>query len=102
MIANEKIIYRSPDPANIYLYTPALLEGFNGRFVAAVDLGGPGTDKLTGPQSDLGDYKTGNQIRVLLSDDRGNTWRETSARIPMMHEILFKAGNALCFLKLVK
>ena len=95
MIANEKIIYRSPDPANIYLYTPALLEGFNGRFVAAVDLGGPGTDKLTGPKSDLGDYKTGNQIRVLLSDDRGNTWRETSARIPMMHEILFKAGKAL-------
>ena len=47
MIANEKIIYRSPDPANIYLYTPALLEGFNGRFIAAVDLGGPGTDKLT-------------------------------------------------------
>ena len=92
---NEKIIYASPDPKGIYLYTPALIEGFDGRLVAAVDLGGPGTDKLTGPRSTLGDYRTGNQVRVLVSDDKGETWTETPARLPMMHEILFKAGNAL-------
>ena len=84
-----------PNPDSIYLYTPAIVEGFDGRFVVAVDYGGPGTYALDGVKSDFGDYKAGNQIRVLLSDDKGRTWRETPARIPMMHEILFKAGSSL-------
>ncbi|MBP5218896.1 MAG: exo-alpha-sialidase [Bacteroidales bacterium] len=94
-IAGERVIATSPNPDSIYLYTPAIVEGFGGRFVVAVDYGGPGTYSLDGPKSDFGDYKAGNQIRVLLSDDKGRTWRETAARIPMMHEILFKAGGSL-------
>ena len=94
-VADEKVIATSPNPDSIYLYTPAIAEGFGGRFVVAVDYGGPGTYALDGPKSDFGDYKAGNQIRVLLSDDKGKTWRETPARIPMMHEILFKAGGSL-------
>ena len=95
LLAGEKVITTSPNPDSIYLYTPAIAEGFGGRFVVAVDYGGPGTYALDGPKSDFGDYKAGNQIRVLLSDDKGRTWRETPARIPMMHEILFKAGGSL-------
>ena len=95
MIADESVIAASPAPDSIYLYTPGIVEGFDGRFVVAVDYGGPGTAALDGPKSDFGDYKAGNQIRVLLSDDRGRHWRGTSARIPMMHEILFKAGESL-------
>ena len=95
LLAGEKVITTSPNPDSIYLYTPAIAEGFEGRFVVAVDYGGPGTYSLDGPKSDFGDYKAGNQIRVLLSDDKGRTWRETPARIPMMHEILFKAGGSL-------
>ena len=95
LLAGEKVITTSPNPDSIYLYTPAIAEGFGGRFVVAVDYGGPGTYSLDGPKSDCGDYKAGNQIRVLLSDDKGRTWRETPARIPMMHEILFKAGGSL-------
>ena len=95
LLAGEKVITTSPNPDSIYLYTPAIAEGFGGRFVVAVDYGGPGTYSLDGPKSDFGDYKAGNQIRVLLSDDKGRTWRETPARIPMMHEILFKAGDRL-------
>ena len=95
LLAGEKVITTSPNPDSIYLYTPAIAEGFGGRFVVAVDYGGPGTYSLDGPKSDFGDYKAGNQIRVLLSDDKGKTWRETPARIPMMHEILFKAGGSL-------
>lgn len=95
LLAGEKVITTSPNPDSIYLYTPAIAEGFGGRFVVAVDYGGPGTYSLDGPKSDFGDYKAGNQIRVLLSDDKGRTWRETPARIPMMHEILFKAGGSL-------
>ena len=95
LLAGEKVITTSPNPDSIYLYAPAIAEGFGGRFVVAVDYGGPGTYSLDGPKSDFGDYKAGNQIRVLLSDDKGRTWRETPARIPMMHEILFKAGGSL-------
>jgi hypothetical protein len=95
LLAGEKVITTSPNPDSIYLYTPAIAEGFGGRFVVAVDYGGPGTYSLDGPKSDFGDYKAGNQIRVLLSDDKGKTWRDTPARIPMMHEILFKAGGSL-------
>ena len=94
-VGSESVIVTSPCPDSIYLYTPAIVEGFDGRFVVAVDYGGPGTSALDGPKSDFGDYPAGNQIRVLLSDDRGRHWRETSARIPMMHEILFKAGESL-------
>ena len=93
--ASEKVIAESPDADSIYLYTPGITEGFDGRLVVAIDYGGPGTAKLDGPTSDFGDFKAGNQIRVLLSDNRGRSWRESPARIPMMHEILFKAGNAL-------
>ena len=95
VVASEVVIAESPAPDSVFLYTPGIVEGFDGRFVVSVDYGGPGTSVLDGPRSDFGDYKSGNQIRVLLSDDNGKTWRETSARIPMMHEILFKAGKSL-------
>lgn len=91
----EKVIVRSPSPKDIFTFTPAIAEGFDGRLVAVVDFGGPGTAKLDGPRSSAGDYESGNQIRVLLSDNGGRSWRETPARIPMMHEIIFKAGKSL-------
>ena len=95
VVASEVVIAESPAPDSVFLYTPGIVEGFDGRLVVSVDYGGPGTSILDGSRSDFGDYKSGNQIRVLLSDDNGKTWRETSARIPMMHEILFKAGKSL-------
>ena len=95
LVASEVVITESPAPDSVFLYTPGIVEGFDGRLVVSVDYGGPGTSVLDGSRSDFGDYKSGNQIRVLLSDDEGKTWRETSARIPMMHEILFKAGKSL-------
>ena len=95
IVASEVVITESPAPDSVFLYTPGIVEGFDGRLVVSVDYGGPGTSVLDGSRSDFGDYKSGNQIRILLSDDNGKTWRETSARIPMMHEILFKAGKSL-------
>ena len=85
LIGSEQVIAVSPNPDSIFLYTPGIVEGFEGRFVVAVDYGGPGTYALDGPKSDFGDYKAGNQIRVLLSDDKGRTWRETPARIPVSY-----------------
>ncbi len=95
IVASEVVIAESPAPDSVFLYTPGIIEGFDGRLVVSFDYGGPGTSVLDGSRSDFGDYKSGNQIRILLSDDNGKTWRETSARIPMMHEILFKAGKSL-------
>lgn len=95
IVADEKVIATSPCTDSIFLYTPGIVEGFDGRFIVAVDYGGPGTFKLDGPKSDFGDYKAGNQIRVLLSDNRGRSWYDSGARIPMMHEILFKAGKSI-------
>ena len=95
IVASEQIIAESPAPDSVFLYTPGIIEGFDGRLVVAIDYGGPGTNVLDGPKSNLGDYKSGNQIRVMLSDDNGKTWRWTSTKLPMMHEILFKAGESL-------
>ena len=66
LLGSEQVIAVSPKPDSIYLYTPGIVEGLDGRFVVAVDYGGPGTYALDGPKSDFGDYKAGNQIRVLV------------------------------------
>ena len=95
ILGSEQVIATSPCADSIFLYTPAIVVMPSGRYVVAVDYGGPGTAALDGPKSDLGDYRAGNQIRVLLSDDKGRTWRETPARLPMMHEILFRTGETL-------
>ncbi|MDD3153892.1 MAG: sialidase family protein [Victivallaceae bacterium] len=94
-LADERILFESPNPAEIFCYSPALCHGFDNRIVAAVDLGGPGTSQLDGPRSARGDARAGNQIRIFLSDDHGSSWRATSARIPMLHENLFRAGKWL-------
>lgn len=96
IIASEKVIMESPDPQSIYLYSPAIVEGFNDRLVVASDWGGPGTATLDGPRSDdPWDSESGNQIRVKYSDNLGKTWHDTDTRVPMMHEMLFKAGQSL-------
>lgn len=96
VVASEKTIMESPDPQTIFLYSPAIVEGFGDRLIVASDWGGPGTTALDGPRSDdPWDSKSGNQIRVRYSDNLGRTWHDSDARIPMMHEILFKAGESL-------
>lgn len=94
-IADEKRIFESPSPDDVFCYTPALCHGFDGRIVAGFDLGGPGTEKLEGPRSKEGDYPSGNQLRILLSDDGGATWRESRTRLPMLHAMIFRAGDSL-------
>ena len=95
LIADEQILFRSPDPKSIYCFTPAVLSGDGDRLIVGVDLGGPGTPALEGPRSRLGDTPEGNQVRLLLSDDGGTSWREAADRLPMRHEVLFRAGKSL-------
>lgn len=101
-IADEKIIFTSPDAAGIYCFTPALLTAFPGRngrnrLIAACDFGGPNIRSLDGPTSPEGDL-AGNQTRIKYSDDGGETWQETPVRLPMRHNILFRAGKSLYLL----
>ena len=95
IIADEKRIFESPSSSDTFCYTPALCRGFDGRIVAGFDLGGPGTEKLSGPRSKSGDYPSGNQLRILLSDDDGANWRECGSRLPMLHAMIFRAGGSL-------
>jgi len=95
IIADEKPIFESSSPGDIFCYTPALCHGFGGRLIAGFDLGGPGTEKLEGPRSKFGDYPPGNQMRILLSDDDGANWRECGSRLAMLHAMIFKAGKCL-------
>ena len=93
IIADETVLYHSPDPAGLYCYTPWIDHAFNGRLAASFDIAGPSLKKESGPFSDHGDYGA-NQLRIYLSDDNGMTWRE-SGRLPMLHARVFAAGKML-------
>lgn len=93
LIADEKIFFRSHDPAGLYCYTPWLDNAFDGRLVASFDLAGPALALEEGPKSSKGDYG-GNQMRIFISDDAGASWKETG-RLPMLHARVFAAGKYL-------
>ena len=40
-IASEKILWKSPDPQNLYCYSPFLAEGFDDRLILSFDISGP-------------------------------------------------------------
>ncbi len=90
---SETVLYHSPCPAELYCYTPALAHGFNSRIFASFDLAGDALAKEDGPKSSVGD-RNGNQMRIYVSDDQGNSWRETG-RLPMLHARVFTAGETV-------
>jgi len=89
----EKIIYRSHTPQDLYCYTPCLSHGFDGRLLLSFDIAGRALPREPGPKSDHGDYGS-NQCRIFVSDDHGESWRQTGA-LPLLHARVFKAGKAL-------
>lgn len=89
------VVYRSPDPAKIYTYSPGLCRMPDGRLVATLDLGGPGVKNLPGPKGErLGKPA---QCKVFTSDDRGQTWTHR-ADLPMLHATPFLAGDVMYLL----
>lgn len=76
------IVYRSPDPKNLYAFSPGICALPNGRLVVTMDVGGPGMaqDPMTG--------------KVFVSDDGGATWQHKTD-MPFRHARPFVAGNAL-------
>lgn len=69
-LANDFLVaYRSENPAAEFLYTPAILILKNGRYIMSLDI----TDKAG---------------RILVSDDRGEHWKETGSAL-FHHASLF-------------
>ena len=93
LIADEKVFFRSHCPENLYCYTPWLDYGFEGRLIASFDIAGAALKNEDGPKSEKGDYGS-NQMRIFVSDDGGESWRETG-RLPMLHARVFAAGKCL-------
>lgn len=97
LIADEEILFESPNPQEIYCYSPSLTVLPSGRLAASFDLGGPGVASLPGPRSSHGDFGLSNQARVYLSDDYGGNWRHATS-LPMRHARLFMAAGRLYLL----
>lgn len=85
-------LYRSPDPENIYAYSPGICILPTGRLVATMDLGGPGVKDLSGVKGTIGKVEV--QGKIFLSDDEGETWRHIT-NTPMQHARPFVAGNSV-------
>lgn len=92
-LANDFVtVYESPDPPNVYCYSPGLARCPNGRLVATLDLGGPGVAELPGAKGQLG--RTWWQGKVFTSDDSGRSWRHRTD-FPFLHARPFMAGRSL-------
>ena len=94
VIAEEKTLFESPDPMNVYCYSPGITRTRSGRLIATFDLGGTGVAKLPGVKSLHGDFGACNQGKIYVSDNHGESWRHTSD-FPMMHARPFAAGDSL-------
>lgn len=84
------VVYESPDPRNIYAYSPGLSQLPSGRLIATMDQGGSGVSKLPGIERDGLIWRG----RIYASDDEGETWQFKSDA-PMCHARPFQAGASL-------
>lgn len=94
-VADERILFESPNPENVFCYSPGICNGFGNRLLVAFDLGGAGVKDLGGALSRAGDWGLGNQLRVHYSDDDGETWTPSKDTLPMYHSVMFKSGKSI-------
>lgn len=97
LIADEKILYTSPYPQEVYCYSPSIVKTDSGRLLASFDLSGPGISKLPGVKSCHGDFSGGNQCKIFASDDNGQTWKHLCDH-QTFHARLFTDGPNLYLL----
>ncbi len=86
------VVYRSPDPENVYAYSPGIERLDSGRLVATLDLGGPAMADWPEPKGIR--YGRPVQGKVFTSDDGGRTWQHR-VDFPFMHARPFVAGASL-------
>ncbi len=88
------VVVQSPDPQNAYCFSPGLLKTDSGRLIATMDFFGDAVKDFKAAFK----YRPTDEKcfagRAFVSDDNGETWRETG-QIPMMHMRAFQAGKTL-------
>lgn len=95
LLANDYVaVFTSPDPANVFTYTPGILRLPSGRLVATLDLGGPGVKNLPGVKATQGEGPNNWQGKIFTSDDGGQSWRWRSD-FPFFHARPFLAGGMI-------
>ncbi len=82
-------VYHSPDPKNIFAFSPGICALESGRLIATMDRGGPWfkTDEASGVE----------RGQIFLSDDGGESWR-LAGTFPFCHARPFVAGDAVYIL----
>ena len=94
-LANDFVkVFESPDPANVYCFSPGIARCPSGRLVATLDLGGPGVRNFPGVKTERGDFGLPSQGKIFTSDDHGKTWVHR-ADFPFIHARPFVAGKSL-------
>ncbi|WP_206105501.1 sialidase family protein [Paenibacillus thalictri] len=86
-------VYESPDPDNIWTYSPGIAVMPSGRLIATLDLSGPGMESFPGPKRVIENGKLWFG-KIFTSDDKGETW-QYRADFPFMHARPFVAGNSV-------
>ncbi len=91
------IVFESPDPAQLYCYSPGIAMLRNGRMIATLDLGGKGVTNLEGPKGiRYGEYTMG---KAFIRKDGTDRW-EHVLDFPFMHARPFTAGSSVYILGL--
>lgn len=85
-----KVLYKTEDPQNVYVYDPSVAVCPNGRIIGCFSLGGRGA-------SEVELVRDKGRGFIYISDDNGQTWRH-QANFPMSHARAFVAGNKLYIL----
>ncbi len=90
--AEELVVFSSPNPSEIYCYSPGIAKLPNGRLLATLDLGGVGVTSMEGPKG----LRYGETVmgKAFTSDDRGQTWEER-LNFPFMMARPFIAGASV-------
>jgi hypothetical protein len=92
-------VFKSPDPKQIYAYSPGIARLDGGRLVATLDLGGPGMKDWPEPKGLR--YGQPIQTKIFTSDDAGNSWTHR-ADAPFKMARPFTAGKSLYVLGLAE
>lgn len=90
-VDEERIIYRSQNPRELWCYTPAILKTSSGRILVTLDVGGPG---LGNAGAGAGGTKRRGIGKIFISDDQGATW-QSKGSFPFWHARPFESQGSL-------
>jgi hypothetical protein len=96
MLENIKrnLIFVSPDPTNVFCYSPSIHKTATSRLITTFDLGGPGVEKLDGVKGSRDKGTKFGQGKIYISDDDGRAWTFVD-NFPFWHARIIEIKNVL-------